>query len=117
VVFAPTATGTASANLTFTTSVSTSSAIALSGSGAAPPQHLVTLSWAADTSTVAGYNVYRGTTSGGPYTQIYSLDANTTYTDSTVQSGSTYYYVVTAVGTSGAESGYSNQVQAVVPSP
>jgi fibronectin type 3 domain-containing protein len=34
-----------------------------------------------------------------------------------VQSGQTYYYVVTAVDTSGAESVYSNQVQAIVPSP
>jgi fibronectin type 3 domain-containing protein len=39
----------------------------------------------------------------------------TNYTDSTVQSGTTYYYVATAVDAAGSESMYSNQVQAVVP--
>jgi hypothetical protein len=34
-----------------------------------------------------------------------------------VQSGTTYFYVTTAVDSSGAESSYSNQVQAVVPFP
>jgi hypothetical protein len=35
------------------------------GTGIAPVQHSVTLTWNATTSTVAGYNVYRGTVSGG----------------------------------------------------
>ena len=38
------------------------------------------------------------------------------YTDSTVQSGTTYYYVITAVDGQG-QSGYSNQVTVTVPSP
>jgi fibronectin type 3 domain-containing protein len=89
----------------------------LTGTGAAPPQHSVDLSWNG-TSTVVGYNVYRGSQSGGPYTKLNSvLDASTTYTDSSVQAGQTYYYVTTAVDSSGAESGYSNQIQAPVPSP
>jgi fibronectin type 3 domain-containing protein len=89
----------------------------LTGTGAAPPQHSVDLSWTG-TSTVVGYNVYRGSQSGGPYTKINSaLDASTTYTDSSVQAGQTYYYVTTAVDSSGAESSYSNQIQAPVPSP
>ncbi len=46
-----------------------------------------------------------------------SPQAGTTYVDSTVQSGTTYYYVVTAVSSSGAESSYSNQATAVVPTP
>jgi len=78
----------------------------------------VSLSWAASTSTVVGYNVYRGTQSGGPYAVLNSAaDASTTYTDSTVQAGQTYYYVVTAVDGSGNESVNSNQAQAVVPTP
>jgi len=49
-------------------------------------------------STVAGYNVYRGTVSGGPYTKINSsLVAALDYIDSTVQSGTTYFYVTTAI--------------------
>lgn len=81
--------------------------------------HTVSLTWTASTSSnVAGYNVYRGTVTGGPYgKQNTSLVAGTTYTDSTVQSGQTYYYVATAVDTSGNESAYSNQAQAVVPYP
>jgi fibronectin type 3 domain-containing protein len=89
----------------------------LTGSGAAALQHSVDLSWNG-TSTVVGYNVYRGSQSGGPYTKINSaLNANTTYTDSSVQAGQTYYYVTTAIDSSGAESSYSNQIQAPVPSP
>jgi fibronectin type 3 domain-containing protein len=43
--------------------------------------------------------------------------ATPAYTDDTVQAGSSYYYVVTAINDSGIESFYSNQVQAVIPSP
>jgi len=35
--------------------------------------------------------------------------------DSTVQNGTTYYYVTTAVDASGDESVYSNQATAVIP--
>src|SRR6185436_3878524 len=83
-----------------------------------PTQHIVDLSWNLSTSpNTSGYNVYRGTTSAGPYSKINSggLVASSLYTDSNVSSGHTYYYVVTAVDSSGAESGYSNQTQAVVP--
>jgi fibronectin type 3 domain-containing protein len=46
-----------------------------------------------------------------------ALNATTSYPDTTVQAGQTYYYVATAVDGSGAESTYSNQVQAVIPTP
>jgi fibronectin type 3 domain-containing protein len=46
-----------------------------------------------------------------------SLDGTTAYTDSTVVSGTTYYYVATAVDGSSKESGYSNQAPAVIPNP
>jgi len=81
-------------------------------------QHTVTLNWTASSSSVSGYNVYRGTASGGPYTRINTaLEAATNYVDNTVHSGTTYYYVVTAEASSGVESSFSNQVTAVVPSP
>jgi len=38
-----------------------------------------------------------------------------TYTDSTVQSATTYYYVTTAVDSSGSESANSNEVSASIP--
>jgi hypothetical protein len=78
--------------------------------------HSVSLNWTASTSTVAGYNVYRATTSGGPYTKLNSsVVTGVAYTDSTVQSGLTYYYVTTAVDASGSESAFSNQATAIVP--
>ena len=120
VVFAPQTSGTASANITFASNASNNPTTqSVSGYGTPPPQHSVALTWNASTSpNVVGYNVYRGTVSGGPYTQINSaLDLTTSYTDSTVQAGQTYYYVVTAVDSAGGESSYSNETKAVIPSP
>ena len=79
--------------------------------------HSVRLTWDASTSQdVIGYNAYRGTTSGGPYTKLNSsLISGTSYVDQTVQSGNTYYYVTTAVNSQGLESVYSNQASATVP--
>jgi fibronectin type 3 domain-containing protein len=62
--------------------------------------------------------VYRGTQAGGPYVALNgTAEVGTSYTDNSVQAGQTYYYVVTAVDGSGNESVYSNQAQAVVPTP
>ncbi len=120
VTFQAAAAGTASATLSFSGDAANSpTAQALTGNGTAAPQHSVDLSWNASTgSGVVGYNVYRGSVSGGSYSKINSaLDASTAYTDNTVTAGQTYYYVTTAVDGSGNESGYSNQVQAVIPNP
>jgi Abnormal spindle-like microcephaly-assoc'd, ASPM-SPD-2-Hydin len=92
--------------------------VSLSGTGVAPAStHSVALSWTASTSSgVTGYNVYRGTASSGPFAKMSSsLVAGTQYTDTAVQSGQTYYYVVTAVDSSNAESTYSNQAPATIP--
>ena len=118
VTFIPQMTGTASASLTFASNASSSAIETLTGTGNTPPQHSVALSWSASTSAVAGYNVYRGSQSGGTYSKINSaLESATSYTDTTVQSGQAYYYVTTAVDSSGTESTYSGQVQAVIPTP
>lgn len=118
VTFAPQASGAASGNLTFASNASNSPSTALTGTGAAATAHSVDLSWVASTSTVTGYNVYRGGASGGPYSKVNSsLDSSTIYTDSSVVAGQTYFYVVAAVDSSGTESAYSNEVQAVIPTP
>ena len=76
----------------------------------------VALTWIASASVVSGYNVYRGTTNGGPYTKINpSLVTTLNYTDTTVTSGSIYYYVCTSVDSSGVESFFSTQVTAQIP--
>jgi fibronectin type 3 domain-containing protein len=79
----------------------------------------VTLNWHASTSAnVTGYNVYRGTQSGGPYAKVNTvLDTSTTEVDYAVTAGQTYYYVVTAVNASSQESAYSTQIKAVIPYP
>ncbi len=115
VVFTPTQTGTDSATLKFLSNASDSQdSESLSGVGVAP-QYSVNLSWTASTSTVAGYNVYRGTTAGS-YSKINStLDPNTAYTDSTVAANTTYYYAATSVTSSGEESGYSKAIEVTIP--
>jgi fibronectin type 3 domain-containing protein len=80
--------------------------------------HVVDLSWTASMDTVVGYYVYRATTSGGPYVRLnFAAETQTAYADNAVQSGKTYYYVVTSVDTNQVESIYSNQVTAVIPTP
>lgn len=94
------------------------SVIAASHTDADVPRvrHSVTLSWNACASTVIGYNVYRGGTSGGPYTRLNSsVDILTTFTDSTAQAGGSYYYVVTSVDPSYVESEYSTEMAARIP--
>jgi uncharacterized protein YfiM (DUF2279 family) len=118
VTFTPQMSGTTAANLSFASNAATSVVTeALSGTGAAAPTHSVDLSWDSS-SAVAGYNLYRGSQASGPFNKINStLDATTTYTDTSVQAGSTYYYVATAVDTSGVESAYSAAVSVVIPTP
>jgi len=54
---------------------------------------------------LAGYTVYRATTTGGPYAPLTGvLIAQSAYIDSAVTNGTTYYYVVTASDGSGNES-------------
>jgi len=63
----------------------------------------VDLSWPASTGATS-YTVQRATASGGPYTNVATGLTGTTYSDTSVTDGTTYYYVVTAtnsVGTSG----------------
>src|SRR5216683_693312 len=115
IAFTPTSQGTASGSLSFASTASTSQATeSLTGVGILP-QYTVNLSWNPSTSVVAGYNVYRGTTSG-VYSRINpTLDSGTAYADGTVVSGHTYYYAATAVDSAGVESVYSTPIVATIP--
>lgn len=115
IAFTPSSAGTVTGSVSLVSNATNSPTTeTLSGTGI----HIVDLSWQASTSAVAGYNVYRGTVSGGPYTKVNSsLLSSTNYMDATVQAGQTYYYVATAVDSSNDESAYSAQTSAVVPSP
>jgi hypothetical protein len=118
VVFGPTAAGNATGTVTVASNANGSPAtIVLSGAGAQTSSHTVSLNWnASTTSTVTGYNIYRSTTNGSGYVKLNSsLVSGLSYTDSNVQSATTYYYLATAFDSGGNESTYSNQATAVVP--
>jgi len=69
----------------------------------------ITLTWNAS-SGATSYHVKRATTSGGPYTQV-SAPTSSSYTNTGLTNGTTYFYVVSALNTSG-ESANSNQASA-----
>jgi hypothetical protein len=118
VSFDPTVLGSVRGTLSITSNAPVLS-IALSAPGSAPAsQHSVLLDWSPSTSAVEGYNVYRGTVSGGPYTRLNgTLDPGTSFSDHAVASGKTYYYVVTAVGKDNVESAFFRQTAATIPNP
>jgi len=123
VTFHPTTTGNSTGALQLTGSSVSPLSVSLSGTATnsntpAPQSHSVTLTWNDSGSAVAGYRVYRGTTSGGPYVGLNSsLIVLTSYIDSNVAPGGKYYYVTTAVDSSGNESGFSNEASATIPNP
>jgi hypothetical protein len=117
VSFTPALTGLANGTVSFVSNATNSPAtLTTTGTGQTPAQHWVDMAWDASTSNVIGYYVYRSTVSGGPYTRLNASPvAGTTYSDSTVVAGNTYYYVVRSVDASGAESANSAQVSAAIP--
>lgn len=94
-----------------------------SASPAAPPTNLtatagnaqVSLSWTGSTG-VTSYNVKRSTTSGGPYSNVATGVTSTSFTDTGLTNGTTYFYLVSAVNSNG-ESGNSNQASATPMAP
>jgi hypothetical protein len=110
VTFTPAASGSRSGTLVVTDNsnnvTGSTQTATLTGTGA----HDVVLTWtASSTSGVLGYDVYRGTTSGGEGTTPIASEVaascapstTCTYVDSAVTAGTTYYYEVTAVGSNG----------------
>jgi uncharacterized repeat protein (TIGR01451 family) len=72
----------------------------------------VILNWSA-LAGATSYTVRRAITSNGAYTDIATGVAGTTYTDTSAQSGRTYYYRISATLTVGGTSGQSAEVSAV----
>ena len=118
VQFDPIATGAATGQLTIKSNSSSNGTVVISLSGTGTPPE-VDLSWDAPSSSpdpVAGYNIYRSTGGSSSYQPLNSsIDTETTYVDSTVQSGTAYIYYVESVDSSGVKSAPSNNVTVTIP--
>lgn len=120
VAFLPSATGIASGQVTISSTSSTNptATVTLSATGVAA-SYQVNLAWIAPVTSpdpVAGYNVYRATSGTGSYQLLNSTpNASTTYSDTKVQNGLSYDYVVKSVDSSGVESTASNTTTVTIP--
>ena len=121
-IFTPSTTSTESALISVTDdAVGSPHLIGLTGTGATTSSHNSTIAWTSSpSSSITGYNVYRGTQNCGPYALLTPSPINdVSYVDFQVSSGSTYFYVVTAVGSNPPyatlESIKSSQVSSTIP--
>ncbi len=119
--FDPTTPGLSDGTVTLTSnsSAGTTSTIGLSGTGVSTSTYEVSLNWDAPTGTglpVAGYDVYRAVSGSSTYELLNSsLDTTTTYTDTTVQSGTSYVYYVESVDDEGNQGPPSNDFDVSIP--
>lgn len=120
VLFDPSSTGASTGSLSLAASNPATVSVALAGSAVSATVatvHSVVLSWAPSLSSVDGYFIYKSTQGGGPYTRMNSAPTPiSSFSDSGVVGGQTYFYVVTAVAGS-VESSFSNETMAVIPTP
>jgi hypothetical protein len=114
VMFTPSAAESMAGSIAITSNAGPLS-IALAGSGGQLSSESVTLNWNASTSDIVGYNIYR-VLADGTYAEINNAPlVLTNYTDTNLQSGQTYTYVVTAVNSDNVESDYSDPTIATIP--
>jgi beta-galactosidase len=100
IVLGATASGLTSTNVTITAAATLPVPDAPAGVVAAPGDGQATVSWDV-TPGATGYNVRRSTSSGGSYTIISTNTAALGFVDTNVTILTTYYYVVTALNSSG----------------
>ncbi len=118
VQFRPTVTGAATGALVINSDSSGGNTLSLplNGNGVA---QLVQLNWNAPTNTgggIAGYRIYRSLNGVAQFQLLNaSLTASTAFADSSVTTGQSYDYYVTAVDNTGAESTPSNTATVAIP--
>jgi beta-lactamase superfamily II metal-dependent hydrolase len=80
---------------------------------ASPAKRKISLSWTASTDDVGvtGYQIWRASSAAGPFTQI-ATTTGTTYTNTGLTSGTTFWYYVTAGDAAGNRSQPSNTASA-----
>jgi Abnormal spindle-like microcephaly-assoc'd, ASPM-SPD-2-Hydin len=118
VEFAPKTAGNLPGTVTISSNATNSQlVIQLSGVGAQKgQQQSVALNWDRSASQVVGYFVYRSSEPSGPYAKLNpQASPENSYTDSSIVSGQTYFYVVTSVNSENIESAYSGQASVTVP--
>ena len=118
VTFDPTSAAAAQGTLSISSNASNAVlSIPLTGTGTAAPavQHSVALNWQPSPSEVTGYFVYRGASASSTSRLFVTAIAATTYTDSSVANGQTYFYAVTSVDSNNIESPPSNEISVTVP--
>ncbi|MGO8790036.1 MAG: beta strand repeat-containing protein [Terriglobia bacterium] len=121
VIFTPSASGSRSGSLAITDNSNSVAGSTQSSTLSGTATHDVILSWTASSSSgIAGYNIYRGASAGAESTTPLNSApiSASSYTDSGVTPGTTYYYVVTAIASNGSAQGSaSNEASATVPTP
>jgi len=104
-----------SGDFTFTTAAPDTTPPAVpQGLKSTPGDSKVDLKWTANTEPdLAGYNVYESLSPGGTFAKLNtSLLTSVSYTQTNLVNGVAYWYQITAVDTSGNESGFSSLVSA-----
>ena len=102
--------------------VASSATSTTAAAAAVLPANAALLNWTAPTThndgsplaDLTGFKVYYGTASGGPYTTTLNVGLVTTYTVTSLASG-TYYFVVTAYDSAGNESVFTTEKSKVIP--
>ena len=104
-------TGTYNGTLTVSAAGTSSKTVAVTLIVNAPATSSATLKWSPNTeSDLAGYKIYRATTSGGYGAPFATVTGDvTTYIASGLQVGTTYFFVITAFDSAGNESPFSNE--------
>jgi uncharacterized repeat protein (TIGR01451 family)/uncharacterized repeat protein (TIGR02059 family) len=69
------------------------------------------------TPTISSYTIKRGTSEGGPYTQIGTVtdneSSNYTFTDTNTSDGTEYFYIITSTNSNSVESSDSEELSAI----
>jgi hypothetical protein len=118
VTFDPTSAGAATGLLTILSTSLTSGAAVVHLSGTGEVEE-VNLTWDAPISSpdsVAGFNVYRAPSGSTSYQLLSSVSSSElSYTDSDIEAGQTYDYIVESVDASGVASAPSNMASVSLP--
>jgi hypothetical protein len=114
--FDPKTVGAAAGQLTINSNSVTNSGAAITMNGTAVAYE-VQLNWNAPSSaSITGYKVFRSTGGGSIYQLLNSSAvSDTSYTDTTVQSGDVYDYIVVSIDSSGSASSPSNTTTEAIP--